>query len=323
MTSFPPKVAIAMPVYNASRTIRQSLESALTQTYEDFDLFISDNASTDDTVEIIRSYDDPRIRLHVNSQNLGYQPNMNFAISRCHSPYIKFLHGDDLIYPTCIERMVEVMDQSDRVGMVFCRRRIDLEAGAKPDLHNFREVFEHAYQNFGELRPVNDGRAMLRRWVAAGLTENWVGEPSNVMMRRSALESLGLFNPRMRMLDDFDMWARTMVRYDVGFVDEELASYRFAADNLTMTQTVAARWFDLLWLLEGLAAEPGLLEEYPRLHRAIAEERWKVVKRLGRTITKDPGELSSRLRVMADYIAYRARRAVGRPAPLHPPLLTI
>jgi len=317
-----PTISVLMSVYNGEAFVGQAVESILAQTFADFELIVSDNASTDDTVEIVRSYDDPRIRLHVNRQNIGYQANMNFAIRQCTSPFIKFLHGDDRIFPTCVERMVEVMEQSERVGMVFCRRKIDLEPDAAPEMVNFRKVFEHSYRHFGELQAVNDGRAMLRPWVDAGLTENWIGEPSNVMMRRSALADLGLFNPRMRMLDDFDMWVRTMARFDVGFVDEELSSYRFAADNLTYTQTVAARWFDLLWLLEGLAAEPGVLEEYPQLQRAIAEERRKVVWRLGRTVTKDPGQLTGRLRVMADYLVYRVRCAVGRPARLHPPLLS-
>ncbi|HWT23018.1 MAG TPA: glycosyltransferase [Solirubrobacteraceae bacterium] len=317
MTGAVPKVAITLPVYNSADTIRASIESALSQTYEDFELVITDNASTDDTVEVVRSYDDPRIRLHRNPVNVGYQANINGAIALCRSPFVKFLHGDDQIYPTCLERMLEVIETSERVGMVFCRRRIAVDADAEPDLHNFREVFETAYRNFGDLQPVNDGRTLLRRWVRAGLLENWIGEPSNVMMRLTALQQLGLFNTRMRMLDDFDMWARTMVHFDVGFVDEELATYRFHANNTTIRQTVAARWFDLLWLLEGLAAEPGLLREYPELRRAMAQERWRVVKHLVRT---DRAHLKPRLRVVADYLRYRARRAAGRATTLHPPL---
>ena len=321
MTGAAPRVSVALPTYNAAKTIRRALESALEQTFEDTEIVVSDNASTDATLDIVRSYDDPRIRIHRNPVNVGYHANMNGSIARCRGTLVKFLHADDRLDPPCVERMVDVMDTSDRIGMVFCRRRIAVDDDAKPDMCNFREVFEHAYRNFGELQPVNDGQALLHRWVAAGLTENWVGEPSNVMMRRSALERLGLFNPRMRMLDDFDMWARTMVRYDIGFVDEELSEYRFHAENLTVTQTVASRWFDLLWLLEGLAAEPGLLDDYPSLRDAIARERWRVAKRLARTITTDRKNLPGRLRVLGDYAAYRARRAAGRPAPLHPPLL--
>jgi glycosyltransferase involved in cell wall biosynthesis len=320
MTSTPARVAIALPVYNASATIAQALESALAQTYEDIEIVVSDNASTDDTVEVVRGYDDPRIRLHRNRVNVGYHGNMNGSIALCRSPFVKFLHADDALYPRCIERMVEVMERSENVGLVFSRRAIDVPADAGPGYQTFREVFEHAYRGFGELAVVNDGHALLRRWLEDGLTVNWVGEPSNVMMRRSALQSLGLFNPRMRMLDDLDMWARAMARYDIGFVDEELSVYRFHPNNLTIQQSVSSRWFDMLWTLEGLASDPALVAEFPALKPALARERRQVARRLARTARRDPKRLGSRLRVVGGYAAFRVRRSLGRGAPLHPPL---
>ena len=316
-----PRVSIPMPVWNATATIREAIESALEQTFEDFELVVCDNASTDETVEVVRSYRDPRIRVHRSPVNVGYQRNMNWSISLCRGPLIKFLHGDDRLHPACVERMAGVMDLSERVGMVFCRRRIEIPADAGSDYEAFRAQYEDAYRNFGELRTVNDGRAMLARWLrTGGLRDNWVGEPSITMMRRSALERLGLFNPRMRMTDDQDMWARTMAYYDIGFVDEELAMYRSHPANLTASQTVSARWADRLWMLEGLRADPALDAEFPELRKATRTEWRRVAKRVVRDARRDPSCLAPRAKVLGEYAGYLARRAAGRGTALHPPL---
>jgi glycosyltransferase involved in cell wall biosynthesis len=167
-----PRVSIAMPVHNAAGTIHEALRSALAQTYEDLEILVVDNASTDGTPDIVRSYDDPRIVLHENATNIGAHRNANRSIQNSTGAHVKFLHADGVLHPTCVERMVGVMERSDRIGLVFARRLDD--------------SFSH----------------------------NWVGEPSSVMMRREALQRLGLFNPRVRMLTDVEMWARAMFHYD-------------------------------------------------------------------------------------------------------------
>lgn len=320
MTTSGPLVSIAMPVYNAARTIDEALQSALEQTYKNLEILVVDNASTDGTPDMVHAYEDPRIVLHENATNIGAHKNGNRSVQLSTGEFVKFLHADDALYPHCVERMVEAMGRSDRVGMVFARRHIEIGDETDPDMVTFRETYRDAQKQFGELGEVNDGRRMLTRWLDDSFSHNWVGEPSSVMMRREALQRLGLFNPRVRMLTDVEMWARAMFHYDIGFVDEELSTYRFHAANLTTTQGKMARWLDRMWLLEGLAETPEARTVLPQLRTAIATEHRRVAKVLLRTSVRHPEIAPQLWRDALHYGSFVGRRRLGRAVDLHPAL---
>jgi WS/DGAT/MGAT family acyltransferase len=113
-----PLVSMCVPAFNAARWIREALESALGQTYDRFELLVADNASTDETVEIARSFDDPRVRVETRTTTIGPVQNHNRAIRLSRGAFVKFLHADDLLRPTCLEEMVELALEDDRIGLV-------------------------------------------------------------------------------------------------------------------------------------------------------------------------------------------------------------
>lgn len=118
-TNSRPRVSIGLPVYNGEAFLADALESALAQTFTDFELIICDNASTDNTAEICRSFvqRDPRVRYFRSGQNLGAAPNFNNAFARSCGDYFKWLAHDDLIAPTFLERCVEVLDANEGVAI--------------------------------------------------------------------------------------------------------------------------------------------------------------------------------------------------------------
>jgi glycosyltransferase involved in cell wall biosynthesis len=107
-----PRVIIGMPVYNGSDYVAEAIESFLKQTFENFELIISDNASTDDTEDICRSYAgrDRRIRYSRLDTNVGAARNFNRVFDDCRSDYFKWAAHDDLCLPTFLERCVETLD---------------------------------------------------------------------------------------------------------------------------------------------------------------------------------------------------------------------
>jgi glycosyltransferase involved in cell wall biosynthesis len=317
---FAPRVSIAMPAYNASRTIEEAVASALGQTYSDFELVVVDNASTDDTAEIVHSFNDPRIRLWRNSANIGAVRNGNIVAQLTRGEYLKFLHADDVLYSTCVERMVEVMDRSHRIGLVFARRRIEIDDESNPDQRSFRELFGDAVRNFGDLGEVNHGPTMLRRWLRAGFPVNWVGEPSSVMLRRIALARLGLFNRRVRTIPDVEMWARMMASHDIGFIDEELSVFRFHADSLSRRHGPLNRSLDTVWVLEGLADSPEVVRAFPEIKSLLERQRRRAAKELAHMVLRDPKLAPRSLRDATAYVNFIARRQIGRPLDLHEPL---
>ncbi len=124
----PPRVSIGMPVFNGERFIAETIESILAQTFEDFELVISDNASTDGTEEICRRYEakDERIRYVRNRENLGAAYNYNQAFHLSSGEYFKWACHDDILRPTFLERCVEALDRDpSSVGVYSAWAPID------------------------------------------------------------------------------------------------------------------------------------------------------------------------------------------------------
>ena len=127
-----PTVSIGLPVFNGARFLATSLDSLLAQTFEDFELVISDNASTDATEEICRNYAarDVRIRYLRREMNHGAAWNFNSLVAETAAPFFKWASHDDAHAPTCVERCLELLrDAGDRVSLVYPRTRIIDENG--------------------------------------------------------------------------------------------------------------------------------------------------------------------------------------------------
>ncbi len=117
-----PLVSVITPAYNGAKYLADCIESVLAQTYENWIYIIVNNCSTDSTPEIVKRYAqrDSRIRVHNNTDFLVLMQNWNHAIRQItpESKYCKVVHADDLLFPTCIERMVEVAEANPNVGIV-------------------------------------------------------------------------------------------------------------------------------------------------------------------------------------------------------------
>jgi glycosyltransferase involved in cell wall biosynthesis len=112
-----PRLSVGLPVYNSAAYVAESIDAILGQTFEDFELVISDNASTDDTGEICRRYvkEDPRIRYFRQPRNLGLAPNHNFCVEQAEGELFKWAAGDDLYARDLLEKCVAALDADPRV----------------------------------------------------------------------------------------------------------------------------------------------------------------------------------------------------------------
>jgi glycosyltransferase involved in cell wall biosynthesis len=126
MSKHKPRVSIGLPVFNGEDYLVETLDSILAQTYTDFKLIISDNASTDRTPEICKGYaaKDRRIRYYRNKKNLGAAPNFNRVFELSSGEYFKWAAHDDIIAPDFLERCVEVLDHDP--SMVLCHSKLKL-----------------------------------------------------------------------------------------------------------------------------------------------------------------------------------------------------
>jgi glycosyltransferase involved in cell wall biosynthesis len=300
-----PLVSICVPSYNAAPWIGEAVESALAQTWQNFELIVCDDASSDETLEIVRTYSDPRLRVQANRVRLGKAKNGNRAIALSTGSYVKFLHADDKLLPTCLEEMVAVALEHERIGLVFAAREVDVADDFDPA---WRHAYARPHEGFSELARVNDGTSLFKQLVWSGLGENWIGEPSAVMVSRPALERSGGFSERIRQMDDLDLWLRILLTHRAGFIDRPLSVYRHHSRSSTSSNQRDGRdWFDRVWLLDGLLAEgldPDDRKEVERLRRAALRRATRA--QLGR-LTR--GRFDAQLPL---YLRHRALALAGR-----------
>jgi glycosyltransferase involved in cell wall biosynthesis len=149
-----PRVSIGLAVYNGERFLRAAIESIITQTYNDFELIISDNASTDGTARICQEYAarDHRIRYSRNSVNIGGANNENLTFTLARGEFFRWAAHDDICAPTLIERCVEVLDAQPDVVLCYTAMVSIDENGVENGARFGREgTARRAYQRFGQL----------------------------------------------------------------------------------------------------------------------------------------------------------------------------
>jgi len=127
-----PAVSIGIPVYNGERYLKGALDSLLAQTFSDFEIVISDNASTDSTEAICRAYADrdARIRYHRNATNLGHTINTNQIVHMCRGEYYRQHHDDDLMAPECLKACVNALDARPDAVLVHTHTKTIDETGS-------------------------------------------------------------------------------------------------------------------------------------------------------------------------------------------------
>lgn len=248
-----PTLSVCVPVYNGQDFIERSIDSILTQSLGDFELLVVDNASTDDTVAVVETFDDPRLRLVRNDSNIGLVGNHNKCLSLATGELLQFVHSDDWLLPRCFEKLVPTF-VNHNVGLSFAPRRVVTEDVA------WKERYGHLHAPLEPLSPVNNGPAIVRKYVQAGAEGNWIGEPTSVMVRRELLSAVGGLRPQIPELMEIDAWLRILARSDAAFVDEELTArwHHLGAETYSANTGGMSALFSHLWMVAGLMQNKDL-----------------------------------------------------------------
>lgn len=208
-----PHVSVVLTTYNRAAALARTIDDILGQTLGDFELIVCDDCSTDDTGKVIQrcAQRDDRILYRRNNVNRGMPANLNAGIAFAQGEYIANLHDGDYYSPSLLERWTDALDRHPSAGFVF--NAYQQLAPNCEGRHVYRE-------RLGECDPgwVLIERIFFRRWRFDSPV--W----GTTMARRSAYETVGLFDQRFGFLADVDMWLRLAERFDVAYVDEPLIS---------------------------------------------------------------------------------------------------
>jgi glycosyltransferase involved in cell wall biosynthesis len=209
-----PIVTVAIPSYNHGRYIEEAIKSVLKQGFENFELIIVDDGSSDGTREIISKYDrlDPRIKVHFNERNLGMARNWNRCLELARGRYIKLLHSDDLLFSKqALHKQVDALETYPTAVMT-CSARCVIDPQSR------------VIDTWGPIGKAGlyRGREMIRKCLTTN--RNLIGEPTVVLFKRDSAQHG--FDERYRQITDLEMWLRLLEHGDLIYLDEPLSAWR-------------------------------------------------------------------------------------------------
>lgn len=216
-----PKISILIPTYNYARYLPEALDSILQQDRTDFEVIISDDASTDNTAEIVARYTakDSRICFRRQPNNLGMVANWNWCLQQARGEYVHYLFADDFfIDSNALSVLAARLDEHPEAGLAVAARRL------ADDTSRLGLTAEDLGRD-----GIHDGTATMGRCLLAG--KNLVGEPSVVMFRR-ALANRG-FDARFKQLVDLEMWFHLCDQAKLAFIARPLCAFRQHAEQQT------------------------------------------------------------------------------------------
>lgn len=214
-----PLVSVCIPAYNNAAYIKETIDSILDQTWKNLELVICDDKSKDNTVEVIESIKDDRIKLYKNEKNLGMSGNWNNCLSKCTGEYIKLICADDMLAKDCLEKEVKAL--IDNPTAVLAESDTQLF-----DLNGKPKGFYKRYKASG----LTDGRTIAR---AGFFIKNYFGAPLANTFRKSTLEKVGGFDTWYTYILDYDFWVQLACIGDVYIIHEPLNYFRVRNDSNT------------------------------------------------------------------------------------------
>ena len=209
-----PTVSIIIPTYNRRQSIGRSVRSVLNQTYQDFELIIVDDGSTDNTKELVADFNDERIRYVRHEENKGEAAARNTGIKAARCDYIAYQDSDDEWLPEKLARQIELLENaSPEVGVIYT-------GFWKAENHKRTYVpFSWVSQKNGDIH-----KELLKG--------NFIGSPV-VLIKKECFNKVGLFDERLRNLVDWEMWLRISKYYHFKYIDEPLVIAHYHSDNVS------------------------------------------------------------------------------------------
>lgn len=262
------KVSVIMPVHNGEKYLREAIDSILNQTFHDYEFIIIDDGSMDDSVDIIQSFNDSRIRLLRNTVNKGASVARNLGLMEARGEYIALLDADDISLSVRLEKQVKLLDSEPQIGL----------CGTWIKTIGTNEGVESHY-------PVNNDIIKCELIFTNPLAT------SSIMLRKQILQDNPclMFNLNYSPVEDYDLWERVSQFTRITNIPEVLTLYRLHSDQTTSTDKgqnnvweIQRRQIDMLkiWPSEiekDIHLRIGVRQKYEGKIEAVEEsEKWLI-----------------------------------------------
>ncbi len=211
-------VSIIMPTYNRENVIKRSIESILTQSYQDFELIIVDDGSTDNTYQKVMEYEDSRICYLKNDRKMGANRARNIGIQHAKGDYIAFQDSDDVWRRDKLEKQMCMFQNTEYLDVIYSRYLLHLLNGEDMLVPNIKYTED-----------------MLQKRIAYTLASaNVIGTPTLIVKKKCFYED-GLFDEKLLRFQDWELCIRFAEKYQIGLVDEVLVDAYESEKSITKT----------------------------------------------------------------------------------------
>ncbi|EKE04171.1 MAG: glycosyl transferase family protein [uncultured bacterium] len=243
-----PKVSVIITTYNRADYLSYAIDSVLNQTFQDFELIIIDDGSTDETYDLVNRYQNERIRYHY-QENRGQNPARNIGMELANGEYIAHLDSDDIWVSTKLEKQVNILRNNQNIGLVYCGTQLidglNNIIGTQPII-------------------IHNGNVLDKL-----LMTNFLYNGSCAIFRKDCLEKVGFFDESFKRMTDWEFYLKFAIYYKFFGINEYLLQYRI--HNETMSKDFNSYKTYGIKILEKIFNHKDIDPKYLKLkNRAIA-----------------------------------------------------
>lgn len=212
------KASVIMSIFNGEKYLSESINSVLNQSFPDFEFIVIDDGSTDQSVDIIKKFKDPRIRLFSNKKNYGLPYSLNLGVKQAKGQYLLRMDQDDISFPERFKTQIEYMETHKDIDI--CGTAFYSEVNGKKSIS----------------RPITNPEE-----IKAALLFRNVTAHSSVIMRKSSLDKYKFrYNPSVKNAEDYELWTRCCWKLNISNIKKPLIYYRKHPDQMTKKDNLQA-----------------------------------------------------------------------------------
>lgn len=214
-------ISVVIPLYNKEKSIKDTVQSVLNQTYQDFELIIVNDGSNDDSLNVIQSIKDPKIRI-INKENAGVSSARNEGIQCAKNEYISFLDGDDIWSKDHLQILANAImtNDSDQIG-------------------GFGTTFYKSKKKEFDYNLVKESKPnLIKDYFTFMSTPKSRFNSSTLMVKKSKVIESGLFNENLKYGEDVELWYRLFKKFKLVYIDTITTIYFIAAENRSAHYTM-------------------------------------------------------------------------------------
>jgi len=211
-----PKVSVIIPTHNRADILREAITSVLSQSFSDFEIVVVDDASRDNTSEVVRAIDDQRIKYLRHETNRGVALARNTGVLNSTGQYIAFLDDDDEWLPDKLKKQYDLLEGSPVIVGVVHTGSFAVDVSSRKILR--------------QLTPTKRGKIFDEMFI-----QNSIAPTSTFFLRRECFERVGLFDVKLEFGEDFDMWLRIAKEFQFEYIEEPLVKFSVSNNKSSLS----------------------------------------------------------------------------------------